>query len=49
MLDETSALHGNMPQRNNEEGGKQPRLSFSPVLSVWGKMGSAWMTGGQNA
>jgi hypothetical protein len=22
MLDETSALHGNMPQRNDEEGGK---------------------------
>ena len=30
MLDETSALHGNMPQHNDEEGGKQPRLSFLP-------------------
>ena len=39
MLDETSALHGNMPQRNDEEGGKQPRLSFSPAASVWGQMG----------
>jgi hypothetical protein len=37
MLDETSALHGNMPQHNDEEGGKQPRLSFSPT--------SSWTTG----
>jgi hypothetical protein len=49
MLDETSALHGNMPQRNDEEGGKQPRRSFSPAASVWGKMGRAWTTGGRNA
>ena len=41
MLDETSALHGNMPQRNDEEGGKQPRLSFSPAASVWGQIGRA--------
>jgi hypothetical protein len=34
MLDETSALHCNMPQHNDEEGGKQPRLSFSPAESV---------------
>jgi hypothetical protein len=49
MLDETSALHGDMPQRNDEEGGKQPRLSFSPAESVWGQMGRAWTTGGRNA
>jgi hypothetical protein len=48
-LDETSALHGNMPQRNDEEGGKQPRLFFSPAVSVWGQMGRAWTTGGRNA
>jgi hypothetical protein len=34
MLDENSALRGNMPQRNDEEGGKKPRLSFSPATSV---------------
>ena len=49
MLDETSALHGNVPQRNDEEGGKQPRLYFSPAASVWGQMGRAWTTGGRNA
>jgi hypothetical protein len=49
MLDETSALHGNMPLGNDEEGGKQPRLSFSPTVSVWGQMGRAWTTGGRNA
>jgi hypothetical protein len=49
MLDETSALHGYMPQHNDEEGGKQPRLSFSPAASVWGQMGRAWTTGGRNA
>ncbi len=49
MLDETSALHGNMPQRNNAEGGKQPRLAFSPATSVWGQMGRAWTTGGRDA
>jgi hypothetical protein len=37
MLDATSALHSNMPQHNDEEGGKQPRLSFSPAASVWGR------------
>jgi hypothetical protein len=41
MLDENSALRHNMPQHNDEEGGKQP-VSFSPAASVWGKMGSAW-------
>jgi hypothetical protein len=30
MTDENSALCGNMPQRNDEEGGKQQCLSFSP-------------------
>ena len=40
-LDETSALHGNMPQHNDAEGGKQPRLDFSPATSVWGQMGRA--------
>jgi hypothetical protein len=38
MIDENSALRGNMPQRNDEEGGKTPRLSFSPASSVWGQM-----------
>jgi len=49
MLDETSALLGNMPQHNNTEGGKQPRLAFSPASSVWGQMGRAWTTGGRGA
>ena len=49
MLDETSALHGNMPQHNNKEGGKQPRLSFSPAVSMWGQMGRAWTTVGRSA
>jgi hypothetical protein len=49
MLDETSALRGIMPQRNDEEGGKQPRLFFSPAASVWRQMGRAWTTGGRNA
>jgi hypothetical protein len=31
MIDENSALRGNMPQRNDEEGGKTPRL-FLPCL-----------------
>ena len=48
MLDENSALRGNMPQRNEEEGGKKPRLSFSPAASVWGQMGRAWKTDGRN-
>ena len=49
MLDETSVLHGNMPQRNDEEGGKQPRLSSSPAASVWGQIGCTWTTDGRNA
>ena len=49
MLDETSALHGNMLQHNDAEGGKQPRLAFSPAASVWGQMGRAWTTGGRGA
>jgi hypothetical protein len=49
MLDETSALHGNMPQHNDAEGGKHPRLAFSPAVSVWGQMGRAWTTGGRGA
>jgi hypothetical protein len=48
-LTETSALRGNMPQRNDEEGGKQPRLFFFPAASVSGQMGRAWTTGGRNA
>jgi hypothetical protein len=46
MLDETSALRGNMPQRNDAEGCKNPRLSFSPASSVWGRMGRPWTTDG---
>jgi hypothetical protein len=38
-----------MTQRNDEEGGKQPRLSFSPADSVWGQMGRALTTDGRNA
>jgi hypothetical protein len=49
MLDENFALRGNMPQRNDEEGGKKPRLFFSPAASVWGQMGRAWTTDGRNA
>jgi hypothetical protein len=49
VLDETSALRGNMPQHNDEEGGKNSRLSFSPAASVRGQMGRAWTTAGQNA
>jgi hypothetical protein len=49
MLDVNSALRGNMPQRNDEKGGKKPRLSFSPVASVWGQMGRPWTTAGRNA
>jgi hypothetical protein len=41
MLDETSALHGNMPQQNDKEGGKQSRLYISPSMSVWGQVVSA--------
>ena len=39
MLDENSALRGNMPQRDDDDGGKNPRLSFSPASSVWGQTG----------
>ena len=42
LLDEHSALRGNMPQRNDEEGGKTTRSSFSPASSVWGQMGRSW-------
>jgi hypothetical protein len=49
MLDEKSALRGNMPTRNDEEGGKAPRLSFSPASSVWGQMGRPWTTIGRGA
>jgi len=45
MLDETSVLHGNMPQRNDEEGGKQPRLSFSPAAQC----GARWAAHGRQA
>jgi hypothetical protein len=48
-LTETSTLRGNMPQRNDEQGGKQPRLFFFPAASVSGQMGRAWTTGGRNA
>jgi hypothetical protein len=47
MIDEKSALRGNMPQRNDEEGGKTQRLSFSPASSVWGQMGRPWTTIGR--
>jgi hypothetical protein len=43
LLDETSVLHGNMPQRNDEEGGKQPRLFFCRVS------GARWASHGQQA
>jgi len=33
---EHSALRRNMPQRNDDEGGKSTRISFSPASSVWG-------------
>ncbi len=49
MLDESSALHGNMPQHNDAEGGRPPRLAFSPAATVWGQMGRAWTTGGRGA
>jgi hypothetical protein len=48
MLDESSALRRNLPQRNEEKGGKQPCLSFSPATSVWGKMGNAWTSNRSN-
>ena len=33
MLEENSALRPNMPQRDDDEGGKPQRLSFSPAAS----------------
>jgi hypothetical protein len=48
MKEESSALRRDMPQRNDEEGGKQPRLSFSPAASVWGPIRRAWTTGKHN-
>jgi hypothetical protein len=48
MLDENSALRPNMPQRDDDEGGKPKRLSFSPASSVWGQMGRAWTSGDRN-
>lgn len=49
MLDENSALRSNMPQRDDDEGGKPKRISFSPASSVWGQMGRAWTSGDRNA
>jgi hypothetical protein len=49
ILDENSALRPNMPQRDDDEGGKPKRLSFSPASSVWGQMGRAWTSGDRNA
>ena len=49
MLDENSALRPNMPQRDDDEGGKPRRLSFSPASSVWSQMGRAWTSGDRNA
>jgi hypothetical protein len=49
MLDENSALRPNMPQRDDDEGGKPKRLSFSPASSVWGQMGRSWTSGDRNA
>ena len=49
MLDENSALGPNMPQRDDDQGGKPKRLSFSPASSVWGQMGRAWTSGDRNA
>jgi hypothetical protein len=41
-------MRRNVPQRNDEEGGKQTRLSFSPAALVWGQMGRAWTTDKRN-
>jgi hypothetical protein len=49
MLDESTVLQGNIPQHNDAEGCKHPRLAFSPAVSVWGQMVSAWTTGGRGA
>jgi hypothetical protein len=41
---EHSALRRNMPQRNDDEGGKSTCISFSPASSVWGLfVGVVWM------
>ena len=48
MLDENSALRGNMPHRDDDDGGKNPRLSFSPASSVWGQMGCPWTSIGHS-
>jgi hypothetical protein len=42
MLDETSALHGNMPQHNDVEGGKH-HVSLSPLQS---QCGARWAVHG---
>jgi len=47
-MEERYELRRDMPQRNGEEEGKQPRLSFSPAASVWGPIGRAWTTGKHN-
>jgi len=49
LLDEHSALRRNMPQRNDEEGGKTTRISFSSASSVWGLMGRSWASFGCDA
>ena len=49
LLDERSALRRNMPQRNDDEGGKSTRISFSPASSVWGLMGRSWASFGCDA
>jgi hypothetical protein len=49
LLDAHSALRRNMPQRNDEEGGKTTRISFSPASSVWGLMGRLWASFGCDA
>jgi hypothetical protein len=49
LLDEHSALRRNMPQRNDEEGGKTTRISFSTASSVWGLMGRSWASFGCDA
>ena len=48
MQDENSALRGNLPHRDDDDGGKNPRLSFSPASSVWGQMGCPWTSIGHS-
>jgi hypothetical protein len=48
LCDEHSALRDNMPQRNDEVGGKTTRISFSLASSVWGWMGCPWATLGDS-